>query len=362
MKKLFLSLLVVASAAFGFQDVVTFANSYKPKTVALTLGDVMDADGNIVGEASCRDGKYVISYTVFNGFTKYIGKYDKVYDNENLDHMCNIVNNADETYSGLEMNDKGLKTYTDNLKCVTVEQQYVRHTPNEFIKTSSTTTYTQKCMTAPSFVDPFAKFPKLPSSYGKPFPEIYKEAMEIINKWNSVHGKVDALWIDQGEERFRPTREQFQEILNGANSGGIIFDSEFNWYAEVWGNKDGSLGYKTTEGNPEYRKMRDSMLVGTAEVETMIRNNEYRFQYRYYYDCVQTNSGRGDNRFYGAVVSRIYDKREGIETKPIHTYPAPDSQGSFTCNTSMKGAILDYKEFWAYANAGKALLIPVYVK
>ena len=362
MKKLFLSLLVAASAVFGFQDVVTFANSYKPKTVALHLGDVKDADGNIVGEASCKDGKYTISFTVFNGFTKYIGKYDKVYDNESLDHMCNIVNTADETYSGLERNDKGLSTSTDSLGCVTVENEYIKHTPNEFIKTSSTTTYTQRCMTAPSYVDPLAKFPKLPSSYGKPFPEIYKESMEIINKWNSVHGKVDALWIDQGEERFRPTREQFQEILNGANSAGIIFDNEFNWYATVWGNRDGSLGYYTAEGNPEYRKMRDSMLVGTAEVATMAWNNEYRFKYNYYYDCVQTNSGRGDNRFYGAVIATVYDSRDGIETKPIQVYPAPDSQGSFTCNTSMKGAILSASEFVAYRDAGKALLIPVYVK
>ena len=41
MKKLFLSLLVAASAAFGFQDVVTFVNGYKPATSSLTLGDVM---------------------------------------------------------------------------------------------------------------------------------------------------------------------------------------------------------------------------------------------------------------------------------------------------------------------------------
>lgn len=362
MKKLFLSLLVAASAAFGFQDVVTFANSYKPKTVALHLGDVKDADGNIVGEASCKDGKYTISFTVFNGFTKYIGKYDKVYDNESLDHMCNIVNTADETYSGLERNDKGLSTSTDSLGCVTVENKYIKHTPNEFIKTSSTTTYTQRCMTAPSFVDPFAKFPKLPSSYGKPFPEIYKESMEIINKWNAVHGTADVLWIDQNEERFRPTREEYQEILNNANAGGIIFDSEFNWYAEVWGNKDGSLGYKTTEGNPEYRKMKNSNLTWATEADSTGRANEYRYEKKYYYDCVQTNSGKGDNKFYGAVVATIYDRRDGIETQPVMIYPAPNSQGSFTCNTSMKGAILEYKEFWAYAKAGKALLVPVYVK
>lgn len=362
MKKLFLSLLVAASAAFGFQDVVTFANSYKPKTNALHLGDVKDADGNIVGEASCKNGKYTISFTVFNGFTKYIGKYDKVYDNENLDHMCNIVNTADEVYSGTGANDKGLRTSTDSLGCMTVTHEYVKHTPNEFIKTSSTTTYTQKCMTAPSFVDPLAKFPKLPSSYEKTYSEVYKEATEIINKWNSIHGTADVLWIDQNEERFRPTREQFQEILNEANSAGMIFDNEFNWYAEVWGNKDGSLGYITTEGNPEYRKMRDSMLVSMAEVDTMGRNNSYRFQYRYYYDCVQTNSGRGDNRFYSVVLNTIYDSRDNIETKPVRVYPAPDSQGSFACNSSMKGAILDYKEFIAYQKAGKALLIPIYVK
>lgn len=362
MKKVILSLLVAASAAFGFQDAATFINGYKPATSSLTLGDVMDADGNIVGEASCKNGKYTISFTVFNGFTKYIGTYDKAYDDSSLDYMCNIVNTADEVYSGTEANDRDLSVSTDGIKCMTVKDEYVKHTPNEVRKTASTTTYTRRCMTAPSYVDPLAKFPKLPSSYGKPFPEIYKESMEIINKWNSIHGKVDALWIDQGEERFRPTREQFQEILNGASAGGIIFDNELNWYASTWGNRDGSLGYYTTEGNPEYRKMRDSMLVAMAEIDTMARNNDYRFETRYYYDCIQTNSGRGDNRFYGVVVNTVYDKRDSIETKPTQVYPAPDSQGSFACNTSMKGAILSVSEFVAYRNAGKALLIPVYVK
>ena len=108
--------------------------------------------------------------------------------------------------------------------------------------------------------------------------------------------------------------------------------------------------------------MRDSMLVAMAEIDTMARNNDYRFETRYYYDCIQTNSGRGDNRFYGVVVNTVYDKRDSIETKPTQVYPAPDSQGSFTCNTSMKGAILSVSEFVAYRNAGKALLIPAYVK
>lgn len=361
MKKLFLSLLVAASAAFGFEDVYTFADNYKPYTTSLALGDIRDTNGNIVGTANCVNGKYVISYKVFNPFTKYIGTYDKVYDDKKLDYMCGIVNNADEHQTALEPNDAGLDVST-GLECLTVKDIYIKNNPNGPIKQSSEVTITSYCLTAPSYVDPLAKLPKLPSSYGRPFPEIYKEAIEIINKWNSIHGTADVLWIDQNEERFRPTREQFQEILNEANSAGMIFDNEFNWYAEVWGNKDGTLGYITTEGNPEYRKMRDSMLVGMAEVDTMGRNNSYRFQYRYYYDCVQTNSGRGDNRFYGVVLNTIYDSRDNIETKPVRVYPAPDSQGSFACNSSMKGAILDYKEFIAYQKAGKALLIPIYVK
>lgn len=361
MKKVILSLLVAASAAFSFEDVYTFADNYKPYTTALALGDIRDTNGNIVGTANCVNGKYVISYKVFNPFTKYLGTYDKVYDDKKLDHMCGIVNNADEVQTPFEPNDGGLDVST-GLECLTVNHRYIKNTPDEPIKQASEVTTTSYCLTAPSYVDPLAKLPKLPSSYGRPFPEIYKEAIEIINKWNSIHGTADVLWIDQNEERFRPTKEQFQEILNEANSAGMIFDNEFNWYAEVWGNKDGTLGYITTEGNPEYRKMRDSMLVGMAEVDTMGRNNSYRFQYRYYYDCVQTNSGRGDNRFYGVVLNTIYDSRDNIETKPVRVYPAPDSQGSFACNSSMKGAILDYKEFIAYQKAGKALLIPIYVK
>lgn len=362
MKKLFLSLLVAASAVFGFQDVETFLNRYQPDENHFTLGDVRNADKRVIGTAHCVDGKYTVTVRVANLNTGYMGTVDRVYDTPTLNKWCNIVNNATEIKGTEWVNNNQMPGgreyyFNDGVydNCYYIRKEYR-------IDKEWTVAREQTCLTKPHPLTPLEKMPVLPDKGSAYVAEKAEKILNIIKEWNTVNGKLDVLWIDQGEERFRPTREQFQEILNGANSGGIIFDSEFNWYAEVWGNRNGSLGYDTTDGNPEYRKMKDSMLIATTETDTMARNNEYRFKYNYYYDCVQTNSGRGDNRFYGAVIATIYDSRDGVETKPIKTYLIPDSEGSFACNNAMKGAILSDIEFWKYASASKAVLAPIYIK
>lgn len=362
MKKVILNLLVAASAVFGFEDVETFLNHYQPDEKYFTLGDVRNSDKRVIGTAHCVNGKYTVTARVANLNTGYMGTVDRVYDTPTLNNWCNIVNNATEVKGTEWVNNNQMPGgreyyFTDGTydNCYYIRKEY--HLGEKWVVAQE-----QTCLTQPHPLTPLEKMPVLPIKGSVYTEEKAAPILNTIMEWNRANGKLDVLWIDQGEERFRPTREQFQEIVNGADSGGIIYDSDFSWYAIVWGNRDGSLGYTTTDGNPEYRKMRDSMLVGMAEVETMARNNDYRFEYRYYYDCVQANSGRGDNHFYGAVIATVYDGRDKIETKPIKTYLVPNSEGTFACNNSMKGAILSSTEFWAYASASRAVLAPIYIK
>lgn len=367
MKKVLLSLLVAASAAFGFQDIETFAGKYKPQTNNLYLGTIQDSNKRNVGIANCKNGKYTITYNVINFNTKYVGKKDIVYDNDTLDKWCSKVNDPStemlggnyENVSKTYYKDRGVYNFCYQEKVI-----YKYHDPDSIHndKTSNIYATIQTCPTAPSPLDALAKPLEIPTTYGTLSDEKSEAILKTINEWNIANGHADALWIDQGENIFRPTREEYQGILNNASAGGLIFDNEYGWYAEVWGNKDGTMGYITTNGNPEYRKMKNSDLTWAIEADSTGRANEYRYEKKYYYDCIQTNSGRGDNKFYGAVVATIYDRKDGVETQPVMIYPAPNSDASFTCNNSMKGAFLDYKEFWAYANAGKALMRPVYIK
>ena len=361
MKKLFLSLLVAAVAAFGFEDVEAFADNYKP--IDSVLGDIMTPDGTVVGRAECRDGTYVIKFNVFNTNTKYSGIVEREYDRPDLTKTCGIMNYATVVQSGFEEDKYNLVGvyHSRDGKCAILKSKYDRVIPGS--KDGDYTRYieTYTCMTTASPLDPFAKHPQLPYNSSLSKQQNYDNMVAAVNTWNEEHGKYDALWIDQGEERFRPTREEFQEIITGASAMGLVFDAELNWYVEMTATADKFI-YKTAKGNPEYRFVRNSSLAWARNLDTEVNRYSSGLNTKYYYDCMPVNSARGTMEFYGYVVAYLENNRGEQTQAAVRAYPVIDSAGSYKCNTGMKGAEITPTEFFTYTRAGQHFLKPIYVK
>lgn len=362
MKKVILSLLVAASAAFGFQDVETFLNSYNPDEKYFTLGDVRDSNKRVMGTASCVDGKYTVTVRVVNLNTKYIGTVSRVYDTPQLNRWCGIVNNATEV--------RGTDWFNNNQKpggkeyyfkdgtydyCYYIRKEYVRGKDWAVAQE-------QTCLTKPSPLAPLEEMPVLPIKGSAYTEEKAAPILKTIKDWNAIHGKLDAFWIDQGEERFRPTAEQYQEIVSGAEALGLVFDSEFNWYTNLfvgYGNKAYDV---TTNGNPEYRYKRDTTLAWARDLAIKARQYDGAFGSRYYYDCRQANSGRGDMKFLGYVTRHVYSKSTGEESNtPVEMYPAVTSEGTYACNNSLKGTEISSTEFYRYSEGAAFIMAPIYI-
>lgn len=350
MRNVLLGLLSVVSLGFGLSDVHTIVDGYKPDGV-FTLGDIT-VNGIVYGTAYCKDNKYTIGWKVVNLNTKYYGIFETQYDDRKaLNHGCAVLSNA------TEIPNSGYDGVLDG--CYYIFKHYTNPNMKDSLGRDETVAVREQfCPTMPSPLNPFEKQPILKAS-GRINNEESDEMINAIANWNTNNNLFDYLWIDQEEDRFRPTKEEFQQIINGAMGMGTIFDDELGMYGEIT-----TSTFKTTKGNPDYRFINGTSLMWAKET-VMIANRYVRnYEYKYSYECYRANSGRGDDGIsYGYVVARVYNMQTGEETDNVIFHPAMmNNEGNYACNSAMKGAELTKIEFYTYAFAGQRGLIPIYIK
>lgn len=225
MKKVILSSLVVASVAFGGEDVVKYADNFNPFADGiLNLGAVLELDSDkVIGYAYCtKDNQYAIDYFTYNSNVDKVSEYTKVYKlpEEFKDACKTILDNGSKITRNFD---------TKSVPgCMLIESTATNS--NGSIKYNEYGCFNK---------DPYRPFSlKLPAikEYNGEDAGIYASSvMNDIQKWNTDHNvRYSYLWEDHGENRDRYTVDQLKKRAIKSDMLGDYVDSDGNLLYSIY--------------------------------------------------------------------------------------------------------------------------------
>ena len=219
MRKVILSSLVVASVAFGGEDVVKYADNFNPfADGVLNLGAVLELDSDkVIGYAYCtKDGQYAIDFATYNSNVDKTGEYTKVYKlPEEFKDACKTI---------LDSGSKITRNFdTKSVPgCMLIESTATNN--NGSVKYNEYGCYNK---------DPYRPFgvkvPSVKEYNGEDAGAYAGSVMNDIQKWNTDHNtRYNYLWEDHGENRDRYTVEGLKKRAIKSDMLGDYVDSDGN--------------------------------------------------------------------------------------------------------------------------------------
>lgn len=219
MRKVILSSLVVASVAFGGEDVVKYTDNFNPfADGVLNLGAVLELDSDkVIGYAYCtKDGQYAIDFATYNSNVDKTGEYTKVYKlPEEFKDACKTI---------LDSGSKITRNFdTKSVPgCMLIESTATNN--NGSIKYNE-----YGCFNKDPYRPFSLKLPAIKEYNGEDAGAYASSVMNDIQKWNTDHNtRYNYLWEDHGENRDRYTVEGLKKRAIKSDMLGDYVDSDGN--------------------------------------------------------------------------------------------------------------------------------------
>lgn len=302
MRKVILSSLVVASVAFGGEDVVKYADNFNPfADGVLNLGAVLEIDSDkVIGYAYCtKDGQYAIDFATYNSNVDKTGEYTKVYKlPEEFKDACKTIL------------DSGSKiTHNFDTKsvpgCMLIESTATNN--NGSVKYNEYGCYNK---------DPYRPFgvkvPSVKEYNGEDAGAYAGSVMNDIQKWNTDHNtRYNYLWEDHGENRDRYTVDQLKKRAIKSDMLGDYVDSDGNLLYTIY-VENNKLAY-VVDGKKYYidaatlKKNPRLAAAGNLYYNSHYGKDkaEFKVETRYYCLDSETGSEGSDSASFGYAVTIV---------------------------------------------------------
>lgn len=368
MKKIVLSLLLVVSSVFAFENYSVFLKRLKMMS-EYRIGDIVDKYGLIVGEGVCVDDKYLIRFRVAN-MLKGTGEIKEFYpESQKMNDNCYAIAHGSMPEDKISVRrlkeDRSLSEVLgiqEPYGCIQFEFRYEYTNKNG--KTTSAFPQFLKCAKPHNVVT--TEFPyTVVTDYVKKNITMaeMKDFVTKTDAWNESNGITGYLIADGEGESFVIDSQDFLKITSGAWALGPVTDVNGFVYADLSANYDyKSLKVKGNGNLPSVRVRKGS------DIEMSLIASEYYNKYRYAYKksfsygCGPSNSGFANDEDQMGFIYEFNIHKETGDSFMIAAWPTLGKDHTFNCDPELEDITITDLEAYRLINLGKAVLKPVFVK
>lgn len=337
MKKVILSATLLTSSLFAYQDVYQFLDTFNPTEYGRPmLGDVISADGNIIGQYSCSsDGDYILTMNLINTNSGVKNPSTiKVAAVGGKEVCTSLVIDKDKPVVETSITIKG-KKYTlgadgygfGNYNCRLIPV-FSKRSNGEVVRYIYNACYgvdIENSLNLPEII----KYDK-----NKMTKEEYLRILiDTTTEWNKGHtSPLSGLWIDTREERKRYSQAEIIEFVKKATYVGDYTDGEGNYLftVTVGGNNVAGLIIGDT-----FYKIDFDITDELKENINKFISNRNKTKHKYFYKCGYSADVPGVKP---TLVGYIVEERDGIEVRKRLIANRGSMTGNrYTCSTTLHG-------------------------